>query len=170
MKIHLLGIPSTVPCYWLMLNARFFSQTSFGIRHWWYLVRSASKLPWEFPGTSKKDVGHGKKLQKLSFKCNLKELITEEAYSASGPRSDTMHLPSSSLHLSCDSMSCGVPFLQHYPVIRLFFQLVSPPKLLSLFFLHWYFSVWWVPVLVPLFVGSLDWVFLLWQPWGRYSI
>ena len=41
-------------------------------------------------------------------------------------RSVTMHLPSSSLHLSCDSMSCGVSFVQHYPVIRFFFQLVSP--------------------------------------------
>ena len=47
-------------------------------------------------------------------------------------RSVTMHLPSSSLHLSCDSMSCGVSFVQHYLVIRFFFQLVSPPKLLSL--------------------------------------
>ena len=41
-----------------------------------------------------------------------------------------MDLPSisSSLHLSCDSMACGVSFVQHYPVIRFFFQLVSPPQ------------------------------------------
>ena len=143
-----------------MLNARFISQTSFGIRHWWYLVCSASKLPWEFPGTSKKDVGRGKNC-KNAFKCNLKELTTKKAYSASGPQSVTMHLPSSSLHLSCNSwsMACGVSFLQHYPVIRFFFQLIDfSPKLLSLFFLHWYFSVWWVPACFTSFFCGISWL------------
>ena len=65
---------------------------------------------------------------KNAFKCNLKELTTKKAYSASGPRSVTMHLPSSSLHLSCNSwsMACGVSFVQYYPVIRFFFQLIFP--------------------------------------------
>ena len=67
---------------------------------------------------------------KNAFKCNLKELTTKKAYSASGPRSVTMHLPSSSPHLSCNSwsMACGVSFAQHYPVIRFFFQLIFPPS------------------------------------------
>ena len=106
---------------------------------------------------------------KNAFKCNLKELTTKKAYSASGPRSVTMHLPSSSPHLSCHSwsMACGVcPALSCH---KIFLSVDFPPKLLSLFFLHWYFSVWWVPVSLPLFVGSLGWVVLLWQPWGHYS-
>ena len=98
-------------------------------------MRSASKLPREFPGTSKKNVGVEKNC-KNTFKCNLKEITTKKPYSASGLRSVTMHLPSSSLHLSCDSIACEVSFVQHYPVIRFFYQVVSPPKLLSLFFLH----------------------------------
>lgn len=69
---------------------------------------------------------------KNAFKCNLKELTTKKPYSASGPRSVTMHLPSSSLHLSCNSLhvihACGVSFVQHYPVIRFFFQLIFPPS------------------------------------------
>ena len=170
MKIHLLGIRSTVPFYWLMLNARFLSQTSFGIGHWWYLVCSASKLPREFPGTSKKDVGRGKNC-KNAFKCNLKELTTKKAYSASLPRSVTMHLPSSSLYLSCDSMACGVSFVQHYPVIRFFFQLIFRPSLSPYsFFTDTFQCDGCQPVSRPLFVGSHGWVVLLWQPWGRYSI
>ena len=151
-----------------MLNACFLSQTSFGIGHWWYLVCSASKLPREFPGTSKKDVGRGKNC-KNAFKCNLKELTTKKAYSASLPRSVTMHLPSSSLYLSCDSMACGVSFVQHYPVIRFFFQLVSSPKLLSLCLSSLLFFSVMGACSLPLFAGSLRWVVLLWQPRVRYS-
>ena len=129
---------------------------------------SASKLPREFPGTSKKDVGRGKNC-KNAFKCNLKELTTKKAYSASLPRSVTMHLPSSSLYLSCDSMACGVSFVQHYPVIRFFFQLVSSPKLLSLCLSSLLFFSVMGACSLPLFAGSLRWVVLLWQPRVRYS-
>ena len=40
---------------------------------------------------------------KNAFKCNLKELTAKKAYSASGTQSVTMHFPSSSPHLSCNS-------------------------------------------------------------------
>ena len=45
----------------------------------------------------------------------------------------------------CPALSCH----------KIFLSADFPPKLLSLFFLHWYFSVWWVPVSFPLFVGLL---------------
>ena len=102
---------------------------------------------------------------KNAFKCNLKELTTKKPYSASGPWSVTMHLPSSSLHLSCDSMACRVSFVEHFPVIKFSFSLFLSP-----FFLHWYFSIWWVPVSLPLFARAHGWVVLLWQPCWCYSI
>ena len=131
---------------------------------------SASKLPREFSGTSKKDVGRGKKVQN-AFKCNLKELTTKKPYSASGPWSVTMDLPSSSLHLSCDSMACRVSFVEHFPVIKFSFSLFLRPS----FSPHSFFADTFQcdgcqPVSLPFFVGSHGWVVLLWQPWGGYSI
>ena len=65
---------------------------------------------------------------KNAFKCNLKELTTKKPYSASGPWSVTMHLLSSSLHLSCDSMACRVSFVEHFPVIKFSFSLFLRPS------------------------------------------
>ena len=45
-----------------------------------------------------------------AFKCNSKELTTNSVFGARGHQSFGMHMPSSSLHQSCDSVAHRVSF------------------------------------------------------------
>lgn len=48
----------------------------------------------------------------------------------------------------CPALSCH----------KIFLSVDFPPKLLSLFFLHWYFSVWWVPACFTSFLCGISWL------------
>ena len=78
-----------------------------------------------------------------AFECNLKESTTKSAWV---PRSAAfgMHMPSSWLHRSCDSLAHSV-FPSCWVLSAIFFPSRPPPRLVG-FFSTDVFSVWRVPV------------------------